>query len=132
MKSISIITLCRNEEANVEDLYERVRDIMAAVGCYRYEHIFIDSDLRDRTVELLKRLAALDRNVKLIVNSRDFGQSKSPMHALSQTRGDAVMGMSADFSRRDASGLKSGPVTPTSREARRSDILSGKQGAPNG
>lgn len=97
MKSISIITPCRNEEANVEALYERVRDIMAAVNCYRYEHIFIDNDSRDRTVELLKRLAAMDRNVKLIVNSRNFGQAKSPMHALSQTRGDAVIGMSADF-----------------------------------
>ncbi len=97
MKSISIITACRNEEANVEALYERVRTIMASIGRFKYEHIFIDNDSSDRTVEILKRLAASDVNLKLIVNSRNFGQVGSPMHAVTQARGDAVIGIVADF-----------------------------------
>ena len=43
MKTISIITACYNEEENVEELYKRVRAVMAAVGRYNYEHIFIDN-----------------------------------------------------------------------------------------
>ena len=97
MKSISIITPCRNEEENVEGIYEAVRAAMAQVGRYRYEHIFIDNASTDRTVELIKRLAAKDRNVKLLVNTRNFGQVGSPMYALTQTRGDAVIGIVADF-----------------------------------
>jgi glycosyltransferase involved in cell wall biosynthesis len=97
MKSISIITPCRNEEANVEALYEAVRGVMAGLGRYRYEHIFIDNDSADSTVEIVKRLARADKNVKLIVNTRNFGQVGSPMHALTQTRGDAVIGIVADF-----------------------------------
>ena len=97
MKSVTILTPCYNEEANVEPLYERVRSIMAAIGRYRYEHLFIDNASTDSTVAILRRLAAADPNVKIIVNTRNFGQSASPMHALSQARGDALIGLVADF-----------------------------------
>jgi glycosyltransferase involved in cell wall biosynthesis len=97
MKSISIITPCRNEEENVEGIYEAVRAVMADLRRYRYEHIFIDNASTDRTVELIRRLARKDRNVKLLVNTRNFGQIGSPMYAVSQARGDAVIGIVADF-----------------------------------
>lgn len=97
MKTVSIITPCYNEEANVVELYNRVRAVMAAIGRYRYEHIFIDNSSRDRTVELLKDIAARDKNVKLIVNARNFGHIRSPMHAICQTTGDAVIGIVADL-----------------------------------
>jgi glycosyltransferase involved in cell wall biosynthesis len=97
MKSISIVTACYNEEENVEELYNRVRDVMAKLGRYRYEHIFIDNCSQDGTVEILKRIAASDTNVKLIVNARNFGHIRSPQHALYQTTGDAVIGIVADL-----------------------------------
>ncbi|HEV2448763.1 MAG TPA: glycosyltransferase, partial [Candidatus Sulfopaludibacter sp.] len=73
MKSITILTGCFNEEENVEELYNRVRAVMAGIGRYRYEHLFIDNHSTDRTVKILKRIAASDTNVKLIVNARNFG-----------------------------------------------------------
>ncbi len=97
MKVISILTPCYNEEENVEELYTRVRAAMARVGRYAYEHIFIDNHSRDNTVALLKAIAAVDKNVRIIVNARNFGQVRSPMHALMQTRGDAVIGLAADL-----------------------------------
>jgi glycosyltransferase involved in cell wall biosynthesis len=97
MKSVTILTPCYNEEANVEPLYERVRLIMADVGRYNYEHLFIDNASTDSTVAILRRLAAADPNVKVIVNTRNFGQVGSPMYALSQARGDSVIGLVADF-----------------------------------
>jgi len=97
MKSISILTPCYNEEANVEELYVRVRAVMTDLGRYRYEHIFIDNHSSDRTVEILKGIAAADTNVKVIVNARNFGHIRSPMHAFYQTTGDAVIGIVADL-----------------------------------
>ena len=97
MKTITIFTPCYNEQENVEELYNRVRKIMLEIGRYRYEHLFIDNSSLDNTVAILKRLAARDPNVKVIVNARNFGQVRSPMHALTQGRGDAVLGMAADF-----------------------------------
>ncbi len=97
MKTISITTPCYNEEANVEELYRRVRAVMASLGRYKYEHIFIDNASQDRTVEVLKGLAAADPNVKVIVNSRNFGHVRSPIHAFFQAQGDAVIGIVADL-----------------------------------
>src|SRR5262249_19722240 len=97
MKTISIVTPCRNEESNVNEIYECVRSEMEKVGKYKYEHIFIDNGSKDNTVALLKRIAVSDHNVKIIVNARDFGQIRSPLHALFQTQGDAVIGIVADL-----------------------------------
>ena len=97
MKTISIVTGCFNEEENVEVLYTRVRKVMAEVGRYRYEHIFIDNNSTDRTVEILKRIASADTNVRVIVNARNFGHIRSPIHAVYQASGDAIIGIVADL-----------------------------------
>jgi glycosyltransferase involved in cell wall biosynthesis len=40
-KIISIVTPCFNEEENVMEVYQQVKDIFAQIAGYRYEHIFI-------------------------------------------------------------------------------------------
>ena len=96
-KTISILTPCYNEEDNVLNVYNQVREVMAGIGKYKYEHVFIDNSSRDNTVAILRAIAAEDTNVKIIVNSRNFGHIRSPMHALMQCRGDAVIGIVADL-----------------------------------
>jgi glycosyltransferase involved in cell wall biosynthesis len=97
MKLISIVTPCYNEEENVEKTYGQVKSLFASLGQYRYEHIFIDNASTDRTVEILRRLAAEDKNVKVILNSRNFGHIRSPYYAILQARGDAVILIVADL-----------------------------------
>ncbi len=96
-KTISIMTPCYNEEENVLNLYNQVRAVMVDIGRYEYEHIFIDNSSRDNTVAVLKAIAAQDKNVKVIVNARNFGHIRSPAHALFQARGDAVISIVADL-----------------------------------
>jgi len=96
-KTISIITPCYNEEANVMNLYKQVRQVMADIGAYPYEHIFIDNHSADNTVPILKSIASQDPNVKIIVNARNFGHIRSPIHALFAARGDAVISIVADL-----------------------------------
>ena len=97
MKLISIVTPCYNEEENVEEVYRRVKEVFAALGRYRYEHIFIDNASRDNTQAILRRLAAEDKNVKVIINSRNFGHIRSPYYGMLQARGDAVIPFVADL-----------------------------------
>ena len=97
MKTLSIVNPCFNEEGNVRELYERVRAVMNRLGHYRYEHIFIDNSSKDGTVAILRELAARDKNVKIIVNTRNFGHIRSPFHALQQARGDAVISLCSDL-----------------------------------
>jgi glycosyltransferase involved in cell wall biosynthesis len=70
---------------------------MLGLGKYRYEHIFIDNASRDTTFTVLSEIASADSNVKVIRNARNFGHVRSPMHALLQTRGDAVIVLMSDL-----------------------------------
>ena len=82
----------------MEKLYLRVKEIMgASLPGYAYEHIFIDNASGDKTPEILRRIAVCDRNVKVILNARNFGHIRSPSHALRQAQGDAVISLVCDF-----------------------------------
>jgi polyisoprenyl-phosphate glycosyltransferase len=94
---ISIVTPCYNEELNVRELYLRMRAVMEQLPEYGYEHIFIDNASHDATVSILREIAATDGNVKVIINTRNFGHLRSPMHAFLEAKGDAVGLLFADL-----------------------------------
>ncbi len=96
-KYISIVTPCFNEEENVQELYERVKKVMSSLKEYSYEHIYIDNASKDKTVDILRRIAEHDKNVKIIINARNFGHIRSPYYALLQAKGDAVISIVADL-----------------------------------
>jgi polyisoprenyl-phosphate glycosyltransferase len=96
-KKISVLTPCFNEEDNVEKLIVAVRDVFAKLPQYDYEHVFIDNCSIDKTVEVLKRVATTNPQVKIIVNARNFGHVRSPYYGLLQCHGDAVINLVADF-----------------------------------
>lgn len=96
-KRVTVVSGCFNEEDNVEELYRRVKAVFAALPHYDYEHVFIDNASQDRTVERLRKLAAADPAVKVIVNARNFGHIRSPYHGLLQAQGEAVICMASDL-----------------------------------
>lgn len=97
MYKISVVTPCYNEEENVEELYKQVKQVFSQIDDCYYEHIFIDNASKDNTVSILKEMAQNDSNVKIIINSRNFGHIRSPYHALLQAEGDAVILLVADL-----------------------------------
>ena len=97
MKLISVVSPCYNEEGNVGPLTDRVRALFAGLPQYRYEHLLIDNNSTDRTVELLRGIASSDPHVKVIVNARNFGHIRSPQHAILQAQGDAIVVLLSDL-----------------------------------
>ncbi len=95
-KLISIVTPTFNEEANIERLCKSISNEMSNLD-YDYEHIVIDNCSTDSTIKILKKIAINDKKLKVIINSRNFGHIKSPVHGLLQSSGDASILMSADF-----------------------------------
>ncbi len=98
MKTITLLSGTLNEVENVEELFRRV---WAAVepfrGKYEFEYIVIDNDSTDGTQDLLRKIAAADRRIKVIFNMRNFGHVRSPLHALFQARGDAIIALASDL-----------------------------------
>jgi len=98
MKKITILTPCFNEEGNVKKLYEEVKKVMnESLADYEYNHLFIDNCSNDNTLEILKEIASIDKNVKIIVNSRNFGPIRSFHNGIIESDGDAVIPMVADL-----------------------------------
>ncbi|GAB4060198.1 glycosyltransferase family 2 protein [Uliginosibacterium sediminicola] len=96
-KLLSVISPCYNEEANVEELYRRVMAVLAQYPQYDFEYVFIDNASTDGTVARLKALAAQDRRVKIIVNTRNFGHIRSPYWGIMQTSGAATIYLASDL-----------------------------------
>jgi len=96
-KLLSIVTPCFNEEGNVEELHRQIAEVLEKFPQYDWEHIYIDNASRDGTQQILRRIAAADPRVKAIFNTRNFGQVRSPWHAMLQAHGDAAITMASDL-----------------------------------
>ena len=97
-KKISVMTPCFNEESGIRECYDRVKEVFDRdLPQYEREHLFIDNSSSDNTVSILKLIALGDLNVKIIVNTRNFGSNRSPHYGFMQTTGDAVVPIFADL-----------------------------------
>lgn len=93
---ITICTPTYNEEQNIEKLCSEIKLEMQRINV-DYEHIVIDNASSDKTIEILKKICSKDKNLKLIINSKNFGHIKSPFYGILQSTGDACILMAADF-----------------------------------
>lgn len=96
-KFISVVTPCYNEEGNVEELHRQIVETFKKLPQYDWEHLYVDNASRDGTQGILRRMAADDPRVKVIINTRNFGHIRSPFHALLQARGQAVVTLASDL-----------------------------------
>ena len=95
-KLISIVTPTFNEEENIESLCSSISEEMKKLE-YDYEHIVIDNSSTDNTLDILKKISEKDKKLKIIVNLKNFGHIRSPMHGMFQASGDAVILTMSDF-----------------------------------
>jgi glycosyltransferase involved in cell wall biosynthesis len=95
-KKLSVMTPCYNEEGNIRNVYEAIREIFSRTS-YDYEHLIIDNNSTDSTPKILREIAASDKNVKVIFNYKNFGQANSPYYATLLAEGDAVITYMADM-----------------------------------
>ena len=96
MEKISIVTPTFNEEENIEKLCLGIKVEMEKLKI-DYEHIVIDNCSTDKTINVLKSICTKDKNVKVIVNTKNFGHIKSPFYGILQSSGDACILMASDF-----------------------------------
>lgn len=98
MKKISIVIPTYNEIENIALLVSELTEILEKeLSNYNYEIIVIDNYSTDGTRDEIRKLCALNKNVKGILNAKNFGQLNSPFYGITQITGDAVILMCADF-----------------------------------
>lgn len=95
-KLLSLVVPAFNEEEAMEQSFERTYRAMSSIG-YPFEIIYIDDGSRDRTWEIISRLAREHEEVKALRFSRNFGHQLAVTAGMDEAKGDAVIIMDADL-----------------------------------
>ncbi len=93
---ISIVIPVYNEEGNLERLFGRLYPVMQNMG-RPFEIIFTDDGSKDRSLEMLKNLAASHEEVRVVEFNGNFGQHMAIMAAFEISRGEIVVTLDADL-----------------------------------
>lgn len=97
-KRISIYSPAFNEEGNVRRCHAEVKAAMAPLlDRYEYEHLFGDNCSTDRTLPILKELAAEDPRVKVLTYSRNWGPENNSLTLIRHCSGDAIIPVLSDL-----------------------------------
>ncbi len=95
-KLLSLVIPAFNEEEAMMQSFERTYMAMRSIG-YPFEIIYIDDGSRDKTWEILSRLAKEHAEVKALRLSRNFGHQLAVTAGMDEAEGDAVIIMDADL-----------------------------------
>jgi glycosyltransferase involved in cell wall biosynthesis len=93
---LSIVIPVFNEEPMIPELDRRLRAFLDEVG-EPWEVIFIDDGSKDRSLVMLRELAARETRYKVIAFARNFGHQMAITAGIDRADGDAVVVMDADL-----------------------------------
>lgn len=96
-KIITVVVPTYNEEKNIIDIYERVRNVFITLPDYEMKLLYIDNFSADGSRKLIKKLIQKDCRVQAIFNAANFGFTKSTFYGLTQAEGDCAILMYADM-----------------------------------
>ena len=96
-KLLSVVVSCYNEEQALPIFYEEVSKVLKEIKTLDYEIIFVDDGSKDNTLNIIKAYSKLDKKVKYISFSRNFGKEAAMIAGLEYSKGDYVTLMDADM-----------------------------------
>lgn len=95
-ETISLVVPCYNEEATIEIFYHEVLKYEKQMPA-QLEFCFVDDGSEDRTIAILRKLAAQDSRVHYVSFSRNFGKEAGLYAGLKLATGDYVATMDVDL-----------------------------------
>jgi len=93
---ISLILPVYNEEENLVIQYDKIKQALAKLS-YSFEIIFVDDGSTDSSPSILKKIAAKDKQTKLILFRRNFGQTPAMAAGIEYSSGKIILFMDSDL-----------------------------------
>jgi len=96
MQKISYVIPVYNEEGNIENLFAEIQRVAEGLAV-PYEVLFVDDCSSDRSLAIIKDLAATHRQVAYLSFERNCGQSAALYAGFQAATGEVVITMDADL-----------------------------------
>ncbi|MFC7371372.1 glycosyltransferase family 2 protein [Fictibacillus iocasae] len=95
-KLISVVVPMYFEEDVARECYKRLKSVMET-NHISYEFVFVNDGSTDKTLSILKEIAAADRHVKIVDFARNFGHQTAVTAGIDYSTGDAIVIIDADL-----------------------------------
>lgn len=96
-KKISVVIPMYYEEEVAQKCYERMSEVLKSIIDYDYEIICVNDGSKDKTLQILEKIAESDKNVKVLSFARNFGHQCAVTAGLKEVTGDVVVIIDADL-----------------------------------
>ena len=96
-KKISVVVPVYNEIEVIDDCYQRLTSVMQSLKEFSYEIIFIDDGSQDNTYSRILEILKLDKHIKVVKLSRNFGHQIAVTAGIDEADGDAIVIIDADL-----------------------------------
>lgn len=97
MKLVTILIPCFNEEQSLPFLHDALQKLMQENEGYQWQLLFVDDGSKDKTLSILKELAAGDPRYTYVSLSRNFGKENAMLAGFDYAKGDCMVIMDADL-----------------------------------
>lgn len=95
MLDISIVVPCYNEEGALDELYQNIKSWCKSQN-RTYEILLVNDGSKDKTDEILNKIATADKHVKPIHFVRNYGQTAAMMAGIDHALGEVIILMDGD------------------------------------
>ncbi len=96
-KKVTVLIPCYNEQESLGPLYDALEKLMDSNAAYDWEILMVNDGSKDRTMEIIRSLRAMDKRVGYVSLSRNFGKERAMLAGFDHTSGDCTVIMDADL-----------------------------------
>ena len=96
-KKVTLIVLCYNEEESLPIFYEAAAEVTTSLPAYDFQFLLVNDGSKDKTLDVMRMLAARDPRVTYLSFSRNFGKEAAMFAGFVNAKGDYVAVMDADM-----------------------------------
>lgn len=96
---LSVVVSVYNEEKALRDFYRETNKVLEQIETLGWEHelVFVNDGSKDQSLNILEELAGMDKNVKVVSFSRNFGHEAAMIAGIDYSTGDGIICMDADL-----------------------------------
>ena len=94
---VSIVSPVYQEEEGIEEFHRRLVAAMEGIDDLAFEVVYVNDGSKDRSLDLLEKIAADDGRVRVVDLSRNFGHQVALSAGVDHAVGDAVVVIDSDL-----------------------------------